>query len=341
MFSSALALLVLTAGWAAWSTLTLWRLSRDPGAGRRIGAYRLERKLGEGGMATVYLARHALLKRPTAVKILKRHLATDELLARFEREVRLASSLEHPNTIEIYDYGHTSDGLFYYAMEYLDGVVLEELVARDAIPPLARTRHIVRQVCAALAEVHGKGMIHRDVKPDNIMVTERGGEPDFVKLLDFGIVKQIGSGGPVGIPDDERMLTQQLRLLGTPTYMAPERIGHPSEVDARADIYGVGATLFYLVTGRPPFNQADQAALLRDALSLTAPRASQFASNLPRDLDDLIARCLEKSPADRPESVGAIVEALDALELPPWTAADAKAWWQRRNSGEMLQPSPT
>ncbi len=321
------ALLVLTAAWAGWSTLALARLSRNVSAGRKIGAYRLERELAEGGMATVYLARHALLKRPTAVKILKRHLATDELLARFEREVRLASSLEHPNTVEIYDFGHTSDGLFYYAMEYLDGLTLDLLVVRDGTPPLARTCHIVRQICAALAEVHGKEMVHRDVKPDNVMLTERGGEYDFVKLLDFGIVKRVGNGGAVARPEDDRLLTQQVRVLGTPAYMAPERIGHPSDVDARADVYGVGAILFYLVTGRPPFDERDQATLLRIVLSEAAPRASTLVRDIPAPLDALIARCLAKAPAERPNTVAEIVAVLDTLDLPPWTREDARAWW--------------
>ncbi len=340
MFAGTLVLLMLTAGWAAGSTLALWRMSRDPGAGRRIGAYRLERKLAEGGMATVYLARHALLKRPTAVKILKRHLATDELLARFEREVRLASSLEHPNTIEIYDFGHTADGLFYYAMEYLDGLTLEALVAREGRLPLARARYIVRQICAALAEVHGKGMVHRDVKPDNVMLTERGGEYDFVKLLDFGIVKRVANGGAMARPDDDRILTQQVRLLGTPAYMAPERIGHPSGVDARADVYGVGAILYFLATGRPPFDAPDQAALLRVVISEPAPRLSTMAEGIPAALDDLVARCLEKTPADRPTGVAEIVTVLNALDLPPWTAADARAWWtQWRAATEPRAPA--
>ncbi len=333
-FAGTMILLVVTTAWAIWSTVTLWRLSRNAGAGRRIGAYRLERKLGEGGMANVYLAHHALLKRPTAVKILKRHLATDELLARFEREVQLASSLEHPNTIEIYDFGHTSDGLFYYAMEFLDGLTLDQLVALDAVPPIARTCHIIRQVCAALAEVHGKGLVHRDVKPDNVMLTARGGEHDFVKLLDFGIVKRVESDGTSVRAEAERSLTHQLRLLGTPAYMAPERIGHPSAVDARADVYGVGAVLFYLVTGRPPFDQPDQAALLREVLSVPAPRASSIANGTPRALDDLIARCLEKAPSGRPDSVAEIVVVIDALDLPPWTPVDAKAWWLRWRSAD-------
>jgi tRNA A-37 threonylcarbamoyl transferase component Bud32 len=331
-FAGTVGLLVLAAGWAAWSTLALWRMSRDPGAGRRIGAYRLERKLAEGGMATVYLARHALLKRPTAVKIVKRHLATDELLARFEREVRLASSLEHPNTVEIYDFGHTADGLFYYAMEYLDGLTLDELVAQEGPPPLGRTRQIARQICSALAEVHGKGMVHRDVKPHNIMLTERGGEFDFVKLLDFGIVKRLRAGGDVAKPDDERALTQQVRLLGTPSYMAPERIGQPSAVDARADIYGVGAILFFLLTGKPPFDAPEQPALLRAVLSDPAPSVRAFGADVPAALDDLVARCLAKSAADRPADVAEIVAALDAMDLPRWTREDARSWWAGRRA---------
>ena len=214
----------------------------------------------------MHLARHALLKRPTAIKILKRHHATDELSARFEREVRLVSELRHPNTIEIYDYGHTADGLLYYAMEFVDGLTLEALIARERTLPLQRMRHIVLQVCAALAEVHAKGMIHRDIKPENVMVCERGGEYDFVKLLDFGIVKRI-EVAPDAHPNESRALTRQVRLLGTPAYMAPERIGAPSGVDARADIYGVGALIFFLVAGRPPFEGTDEAALLRQVLA--------------------------------------------------------------------------
>ena len=278
-------------------------------------------------MATVHRARHALLKRPTAIKILKRHLATDELAARFEREVRLVSELRHPNTIEIYDYGHTPDGLLYYAMEYVDGLTLEELILRERTIPQQRMRHVIRQVCAALAEVHAKGMVHRDIKPDNVMICERGGEFDFVKLLDFGIVKRIDAA-PDPHPDENRMLTKQVRLLGTPAYMAPERIGQPSGVDARADVYGVGALIFYLTAGRPPFASKDQAELLRQVLAAPAPRLSDVAPGVPAALDDLVARCLAKTPAERPGTVGDIVAVLDALHLPPWTPDEARAWWE-------------
>ena len=326
--AAVLALLVLTAGWAAWSTLTLARLTAKPAAGRRIGPYHIERELAEGGMSTVHLARHALLKRPTAIKIVKRHLATDEVVARFEREVRMVAELRHPNTIEIYDYGHTRDGLLYYAMEYVDGLTLEALVARERTLPLERMRHVVAQMCAALAEAHGKGMIHRDIKPENVMVCERGGEYDFVKVLDFGIVKRIEAAAD-DYPDAKRALTRQLRVLGTPAYMPPERIGHPSDVDARADVYGVGAVVFFLVAGHAPFAGADEGAILRAVLANPAPRLSTLVPGVPAALDDLVARCLDKDPMARPGAVGDIAAALASLPLPPWTRERARDWWER------------
>ncbi len=325
--AAVMALLVLTAGWAAWSTLALARLSAKPAAGRRIGAYRLERELAEGGMATVYLARHALLKRPTAIKILKQHMATDEQAARFEREVRLVSELRHPNTIEIYDYGHTRDGLLYYAMEYVDGLTLDALIARERALPLERMRHIIAQVCAALEEVHAKGMVHRDIKPENVMICERGGEYDFVKLLDFGIVKRIEQVSDA-YPDANRVLTRQVRLLGTPAYMAPERIGHPSDVDPRTDVYGVGALIFFLTAGHAPFGGDDQASILREVLATTAPRLADVVPDVPAALDDLVARCLAKVPQERPGAIGDIQKVLASLGLPPWTRDDARAWWE-------------
>ncbi len=322
-----LAMLVLTAGWAAWSTLALARLSAKPSAGRRIGAYRLERELAEGGTATVHLAHHALLKRPTAIKIMKHHMATDEQAARFEREVRLVSELRHPNTIEIYDYGHTRDGLLYYAMEFVDGLSLDALVARERSLPLERMVHIVSQVCAALREVHAKGMVHRDIKPENVMICERGGEYDFVKLLDFGIVKRIENATDAH-PDASRVLTRQVRLLGTPAYMPPERIGHPSDVDARTDVYGVGALIYFLSAGRPPFGGDDQASVLREVLATPAPRLADAVPGVPEALDDLVARCLAKLPIERPGAIGDIQMVLASLRLPPWTRDRARAWWE-------------
>ncbi|HEV3010191.1 MAG TPA: serine/threonine protein kinase, partial [Burkholderiales bacterium] len=220
---------------AAASALSVVRLRRQMGSdGRKLGAYALQKRIGEGGMATVYLARHDLLRRPAAVKLLKPARATDEMIARFEREVQMASSLAHPNTVEIFDFGRTRDGLFYYAMEYLEGFTVSEVLARESPIPVARTIHLLRQVCAALAEAHAKGVVHRDIKPENIMVCRYGGVLDHVKILDFGLVKHVSE-------KHSRDLTRSLRILGTPLYMAPERLRNPADVDARVDIYALGA----------------------------------------------------------------------------------------------------
>lgn len=331
--AAVLALLVLTAGWAVWTTLALARATDSPSAGRRIGAYRLERELAEGGMATVHLSHHALLKRPTAIKILKRHLTTDELAARFEREVRLVSELSHPNTIEIYDYGHTPDGLLYYAMEYVDGITLEALVAETGPLPLGRLRYIVLQVCDALGEVHRRGMVHRDIKPPNVMLCERGGVGDFVKLIDFGIVKRIDPAPDDG-PEAQRALTRQVRLLGTPSYMAPERIGAPSGVDPGADVYGVGALIYFLATTRPPFDGETEGDILRDVLASPAPRLADAVPGVPAALDDLVARCLAKKPEARPRGVAEIASVLAGLDVEPWTREDARAWWEARRQAQ-------
>ena len=236
---------VLSLGAALTSATALSRLQRQFGRLQRLGAYTLERQISEGGMATIYLARHALLKRPTAIKILKKQVATDEFIHRFEREVQLASQLLHPNTVEIYDFGRTREGQPYYVMEYLDGVTLAELVAHSGPVPAGRVIHILRQVGAALREAHLRGMIHRDVKPENVMLCRRG-EDDVVKLLDFGLVKNLEHA-------QTRDITKQLKILGTPRYMAPERILNPADVDARSDIYAVGAVGYFLLTGKPIF----------------------------------------------------------------------------------------
>ena len=236
---------VLSLGAALMSATALSRLQRQFGRLQRLGAYTLERKISEGGMATIYLARHALLKRPTAIKILKKQVATDEFVHRFEREVQLASQLLHPNTVEVYDFGRTREGQPYYVMEYLDGLTLAELVAHSGPVPPGRAIHILRQVGAALREAHLHGMIHRDVKPENVMLCHRG-EDDVVKLLDFGLVKNLEQA-------QTRDITKQLKILGTPRYMAPERILNPADVDARSDIYAVGAVGYFLLTGKPIF----------------------------------------------------------------------------------------
>jgi eukaryotic-like serine/threonine-protein kinase len=307
---------------AAASALSVIRLRREMGGGRKLGAYALKRRIGEGGMATVYLARHDLLRRPAAVKLLKPARATDEMIARFEREVQMASSLAHPNTVEIFDFGRTRDGLFYYAMEYLDGLTVSEILARQNPIPVARAIHILRQVCAALTEAHGKGVVHRDIKPENIMVCRYGGVYDHVKILDFGLVKHVSE-------KHSRDLTRSLRILGTPLYMAPERLRNPADVDARVDIYALGAVAFLMLTGRKLFESSDDLELTSKILNEEPPRASERAPQpIPVELDLLVLSCVEKRREDRPQRVADLVEAFDALALEHrWTQREAELWW--------------
>jgi serine/threonine-protein kinase len=309
---------------AAASALSVVRLRSELGGARKLGAYVLKKVIGEGGMATVYLARHDLLRRPAAVKLLKPARATDEMIARFEREVQMASSLAHPNTVEIFDFGRTRDGLFYYAMEYLDGLTVSQVLSRQNPIPVPRTIHLLRQVCAALAEAHAKGVVHRDIKPENIMVCRYGGVYDHVKILDFGLVKHVAE-------KHSRDLTRSLRILGTPLYMAPERLRNPADVDARVDIYALGAVAFLMLTGRKLFESSDDLQLTSKILNEEAPRASAVAPQpIPVELDLLVLSCVEKRREDRPQRIADLVEAFDALALEHrWTQREAELWWTK------------
>ena len=214
---------------------------------KELGQYQLEAKLGEGGMGVVYRGRHRMLRRPTAIKLLHPDKTTDEAIARFEREVQLTCQLNHPNTIAIYDYGRTPEGIFFYAMEFLDGINLEALVNRFGPQPEGRVIHILRQICGSLAEAHEIGLVHRDIKPANIMLGCRGGESDVVKVLDFGLVKAVDA-------KKESSLTSAGAVIGTPLYMSPESIESPERVDSRSDLYSVAAVGYFLLTGTPPFD---------------------------------------------------------------------------------------
>ncbi|MGH8639912.1 MAG: serine/threonine-protein kinase, partial [Burkholderiales bacterium] len=299
------------------------RLRRGLGSFRRLGHYRLIREIGEGGMASIYLGRHALLKRPIAIKILKRALATDEMIARFEREVQAARQLNHPNTIEIYDYGRTRAGDFYYVMEYLDGITLSSLVARDGSLGPARTIYLMRQVCAALKEAHAQGVVHRDIKPENVMACMRGGEYDVVKILDFGLVKSMRD-------EVSRDVTGAIKVLGTPAYMAPERFGSDAAVDERADIYAVGAVAYMLLAGKRIFHEASGEDLQVRIVHSPVPRPSEVSGQaVPDALETLVLRCLAKKPDERPGSVGEVLVTLEQLGLShPWGQAQAESWWQ-------------
>jgi serine/threonine-protein kinase len=326
----AIVLLLLFAVWFSGflSPGTLAGLMRRNGL-RQLGPYKLLRQIGEGAISNVYLAQHRMLKRPAAVKVLKQQATSDEWTARFQREVQLSSTLHHPNTISIYDYGTGSGGEFWYAMEYLEGLSLADLVERYGPVPPPRTAHILRQTCASLWEAHSCGLVHRDIKPQNIMLCDMRGERDFVKVLDFGLVKQIGG-------EDTRDLTSHMRILGTPLYMSPERIRNPADADARADIYALGAVGFFLLTGKRLFETETEHDLTYHVLHETPRLASECSSYaVPAELDALIGRCLEKDPAARPQTIASVASALDSVLVHmPWTRSQIDTWWQQNWVGE-------
>jgi len=299
-------------------------LLRRDGRAKQLGPYRIGRQIGEGALSNVYFAQHRMLKRPAAVKVLKPQTTSDEWTARFQREVQSASQLGHPNTITIYDYGLGPGGEFWYAMEYLEGLALSDLVERYGPQPPSRAAYILRQACASLWEAHACGLVHRDIKPQNIMLCDVHGERDVVKVLDFGLVKQMSDA-------ETRDLTSTLRILGTPLYMSPERIRHPGDADARADIYSLGAVGYFLLTGRRLFETETEHDLLYQAMHVVPPLASESAPHvLPVELDALIARCVEKDPDRRPQSMAEVASALDAvLVYQPWTRPQINAWWEK------------
>jgi serine/threonine-protein kinase len=291
----------------------------------QLGQYTLLEKIGEGGMGVVYRARHALLRRPTAIKLLPPDRAGRFDLARFEREAQLTSLLTHPNTVSIYDYGRTADGVLYYAMEYLDGIDLETLVRLDGPQEPGRVVHLLRQMCSALDEAHQIGLIHRDVKPGNVLLCARGGDPDFVKVVDFGLVKSLD--GPI-----DAAATAANQMVGTPLYMSPEAILTPDKVDARSDVYAVGAVGYFLLTGAAPFVGATTIEICGHHLhSLPLPPSERLGSPVPPRLERLILRCLDKSPDARPRGARSLAEELaGCTDVPPWSLERAAAWWRAR-----------
>ena len=297
-------------------------------AAGRVGPYTLTEKLGAGGMGEVWLAEHRLLKRPCAIKFVRPEFAANPAAAaRFDREVRAVTTLTHPNTVRVYDYGRADDGSFYAVMEYLPGPTLAELVDGYGEVPPGRAVYLVRQVCGALAEAHAAGLVHRDVKPSNVLVASLGGQPDVAKLLDFGLVHDLAG------PDDGR-LTRTGAVLGTPAYMCPEQAGG-DEVDARGDLYSLGAVLFFLLTGRPPFDAPTAGRLLAAHLTEPPPRLTDLRPELPLDLSVVVARCLAKRPADRFASAAELDAALAACGCAAdWSAGRAAAWW-----AEATQPT--
>jgi serine/threonine-protein kinase len=291
-------------------------------------------------MGVVWEARHALLRRPTAIKLLAPGTEGERALARFEREVQLTASLTHPSTIAIYDYGRTRDGVFYYAMELLQGINLHQLVDLDGPLPPGRVVHLLRQACGALTEAHAAGLIHRDIKPANLMVCLYGGIPDFLKVLDFGLVKDVGAlegaatGDGVAAGSADAALSQDGSLLGTPLYMAPEGMSDPAKVDARADLFALGAVGYFLLTGKSPFpGRTAIEVFRRERQGPPPPLARNARHPVPSALDETIGRCLAFRPQDRPASAEELDAILEACAVtPPWKREDARTWWQDRGA---------
>jgi serine/threonine-protein kinase len=295
-----------------------------------LGSYRLDTLLGRGGMGEVWRASHRTLARPAAIKLIRRDaVANDEAgvgvaVARFEREAQIIASLQCPNTVQLYDFGTTEDGTLFYVMELLDGVDLDGLVRRFGPLPAERVVHIVRQVCASLAEAHRRGVVHRDVKPANIYLCRRGIEHDVVKVLDFGLVKHVAGDGAADFT-----LTRADALVGTPQYMAPEMATGEFPVDGRADLYALGCVAFWLLTGRRVFEaETVTAAILAHVRRRPEPPSGATELPVPEALDRLVLDCLAKDPAERPQSPELLAERLDAVPVTKaWTEADAARWW--------------
>lgn len=291
---------------------------------RELGQYRLRRKLGFGGMGEVYLAEHQLLKRPCALKrIHPRYLHNPEQVRRFEREVQATAALRHPNTVEIYDYGRADDGTYYYVMEYLPGVSLEELVGRHGAQPAGRVVHILRQVCGALREAHEHGLVHRDVKPGNILVFPAGTPYDRAKVLDFGLVHSLADE-----VDPAAKITREGLIVGTPEYMSPEQASGGT-LDGRSDLFSLGSVAYFLLTGREVFHRDNPMKTLLSVVNDEPDPLVTRNPDVPHDLAAVVARCLAKSPGDRFADAAELETALSACRCAAdWTEERAVEWWE-------------
>ncbi len=291
---------------------------------KKLGQYQLEEKIGAGGMGIVYRARHAILRRPTAVKMLQPDRLNEAAIERFEREVQMTCQLNHPNTVQIYDYGRTPEGLFYYAMEYLDGIDLQKLVENYGPQPEARVIRILTQVCGSLYEAHSLGLVHRDIKPANMMLNRRGGEPDVAKVLDFGLVKSI---------DEQSQMTSADSLTGTPLYMPPEAIQTPNSVDARSDLYSLGAVGYFLLTGKPVFDVSNVLDLCQKHVTeVPIPPSQKLGRAISPELEGAILACLEKPRSKRPQTARDLaVMIARAPTAQNWLVDEAELWWSRHD----------
>ena len=317
---------------AVMASRVVYRLGTAVSAARELGSYRLEERLGEGGMGQVWKASHRLLQRSAAIKLIRPEaLASGDdashsnTLRRFEKEARATACLTSIHTVQVFDFGRTDDGAFYYVMELLDGVDMDTLVEKYGPVQPERTVELLKQVCHSLMDAHAHDLIHRDVKPSNIFVCRLGPDYDFVKVLDFGLVKELD------MSDKQSVLTQDGLATGTPAFMAPEvALGAP-EIGPRTDIYTLGCVAYWLLTGETLFDGVTPMAIVSKHVSEPpVPPSRRSELDIPVALEQLIMECLEKDPANRPQSMAEIARLLDEIELEnPWTPKRASRWWER------------
>jgi serine/threonine protein kinase len=330
----------LSLGLAAMISHVIYGLRQEANRAQQYGQYTLVEKIGQGGMGVVYRAKHAFLRRPTALKLLPKEKTGELALERFEREVQLTATLTHPNTVKVFDYGRTPEGVFYYAMEYLDGATLQDIVDATGPMPAARVAHVMKQMAGALVEAHEIGLVHRDLKPANAMLCTQGGVPDVVKVLDLGLALELdrspatktSSGRETNANGDNGK--QLVHPSGTPSYLSPEAIQRDAPVTAASDLYALGAIAYFLLTGHDVFSGATAVEIFAKHV-WTPPKppsellgeAANGATALS-SLEPVVLACLAKSPVDRPPSARELMRRLAAVEVPTWSEEDANSFWQ-------------
>jgi hypothetical protein len=322
----------LLLGVAVVISVVVTRLGHQVGRERELGSYHLGELLGRGGMGEVYRATHRMLARPAAIKLIRPEVlvldggdSAQTAVARFRREAEAAANLRSPHTVELYDFGMTEDRTLYFVMELLEGMDLSRLVREHGPVPAARVIHIVTQVCESLAEAHAAGLVHRDIKPANIHIGRLGLSQDFVKVLDFGLVKSVSAQSA-----HDSLATAAGSTPGTPAYMAPE-MALGETVDGRADIYALGCVGYYLLTGKTVF-EGDQGiqAIVKHVHATPVPPSRRVANPIPALLEEAVLACLGKAPEDRPQSALELQRRLREVPVEPWTQSDAAGWWRAR-----------
>ena len=326
-------LLVACMAWVG--ARVVFHLGTEVKRARELGSYRLEEKLGEGGMGEVWRARHRMLARPAAIKLIRPALADDQragvsvlAISRFEREAQAIARLRSPHTIDLFDFGIADDGACYYVMELLEGLDADALVRRGGPIPPERVVHLLRQICHSLSEAQSHGLVHRDIKPANIFLCRYGEDYDFVKVLDFGLVHAVRD-----VADTPEVTTREDTILGTPAFMSPEQ-ATGEEVDGRADIYATGCVAYWLLTGQLVFTaQSEMGVLVQHAQAPPTPPSVRVNLPIPRALEDLVLSCLAKNPAHRPQSARELSQRLAELDgANPWTQDRAREWWTTNQS---------